>query len=124
MQAQANPTPQQPAAFKPSDTPEAARESNATANQRPTAAESAASPTATTLPDTTRVTLDLSPIDAKVLYLGREVPGPPYVFDIAKGQRMAVEALRFGFVTAKVVLDDKKPRVHFGMLRERKAKVH
>jgi hypothetical protein len=73
----------------------------------------------TPAPGMTRVRLDLKPIDAKVHLRGREIPGPPYEFDIAKGERVAVEVVRFGFVTAKVVLDDKKPVVSFGMLRER-----
>jgi hypothetical protein len=52
------------------------------------------------------------------------VSGPPYEFDIAKGEHLAVEVVRFGFVTAKVVLDDKKPIVTFGMLKERWKKQH
>lgn len=69
-----------------------------------------------------RVTLELVPADAKVSYRGREQSGPPFQFDVAKGQHMALEVKRSGFVTAKVVIDDKKPVVHFGMLRERKPK--
>jgi hypothetical protein len=68
--------------------------------------------------DTTRVTLELKPIDAKVYYLGRAQPGPPFEFDIAKGQRIAVEVKRFGFVTGRVVINDKKPVISFGMLPE------
>jgi hypothetical protein len=68
---------------------------------------------------TTRVLLEVKPVDAKVYMRGREVPGPPYRFDIGKNQRIAVEVVRFGFVTAKVVLDDKKPVVSYGMLHER-----
>jgi len=67
---------------------------------------------------TTRVTLELMPIDAKVSLRGHEVSGPPFQFDIKKGGRLAVEISRAGFVTARVVLDGKKPLVHFGMLRE------
>ena len=125
VQARVEPAPRQPATFASSDVPPVAHESNATATQQETAAESAAVlPPASAPFDTTRVTLDLTPIDARVLYRGREVPGPPYEFDIAKDQHMAVEVLRFGFVTAKVVIDDKKPVVHFGMLREHRAKTH
>jgi hypothetical protein len=72
----------------------------------------------------TRVSLSLRPVDAKVYVRGREVPGPPYEFDIAKGEHVAVEVVRFGYVTARVVLDDKKPTVTFGMLRERWKKQH
>ena len=82
------------------------------------------SPAASAPLDKTRVTLELAPIDAKVLYRGREVPGPPFIFDVANGDRMAVEVLRFGFVTAKVVIDDKKPVVHFGMLRDNRVRMH
>ena len=102
-----------------------------TDNARPVAAEAnmdaianepaAASvpPAPSAPPDTTHVTLDLTPVDAKVNIRGRELPGPPFEFDVANGERIAVEAKRPGFVTAKVVIDGKKPLVHFGMLRER-----
>jgi hypothetical protein len=123
VQAHVEAAPKQPAAFASIDAPPVAQESNATATQQETTAESAAIfPAASDPLDSTKVTLDLTPIDARVLYRGREVPGPPYEFDIAKGQHMAVEVLRFGFVTAKVVIDDKKPVVHFGMLREHRPK--
>jgi|GEM_PF-3529410 len=68
--------------------------------------------------ETTRVRLELKPIDAKVYRRGREVPGPPYEFEVAKDEKIAVEVVRFGFVTAKVVIDDQKPVIRFGMLRE------
>ena len=68
--------------------------------------------------ETTKVTLEVRPTDAKVHYLGRDWPGPPFVFELAKGERKAVEVARMGFVTAKVVLEDKKPIVKFGMLRQ------
>ncbi len=129
LQTQVVPASQQPALPKLIDAPPTAHETNDPAPQQVAAAQSAgtppsssAAPAASAPGETTRVTLDLSPIDARVLYLGREVPGPPFVFEIGKGQRMAIEVLRFGFATAKVVLDDKKPLVHFGMLREHKAK--
>lgn len=76
-------------------------------------------PVASAVPATKRVVLSLRPLDAKVYVRGHEMPGPPFEFDIAKGEHVAVEVVRFGFVTAKVVLDDKKPSVTFGMLRER-----
>lgn len=85
----------------------------------PIAVEGASAPAASAVQSTTHVALSLKPIDARVYIRGREVPGPPYEFDIAKGEHLAVEVVRFGFVTAKVVLDDKKPFVTFGMLRER-----
>jgi hypothetical protein len=131
LQAHAEPALQQPAVPKLIDALPVAHESNRPAPQQPPAAQSAPIPPTASAPpaasaplDTTRVTLDLAPIDAKVNYLGRDVPGPPFEFEIAKGQRIAVEVSRFGFATAKVVLDDKKPVVHFGMLRERRAKNH
>ena len=79
---------------------------------------SAVEPVASAQAGMTHVTLDLTPIDAKVYYLGKEVRGPPFEFDVPKGHRIAVEALRSGFATAKIVIEDKKPLVHFGMLRE------
>ena len=75
-------------------------------------------PEASARPETTRVKLDIIPIDAKVYYLGRQQPGPPFEFDVAKGQRIAVEVARFGFVTRKVVIDDKKPVITCGMVPE------
>jgi len=86
---------------------------------QPATVDSVPAPIASAAPATTRVSLSLRPLDAKVHLRGHEVPGPPFVFDIAKGEHLAVEVVRFGFVTAKVVLDDKKPIVNFGMLRER-----
>ncbi len=125
VQAHIEPAPRQPASLEPSDVPPVAGKSNPPAIQPATAAElSAIAPAASALPDTNRVTLDLTPIDAKVYQRGRELPGPPFVFELEKGERTAVEAIRFGFVTAKVVIDDKKPVVHFGMLREHRAKSH
>lgn len=127
VQAQVEPARQQPAFLEPSDAPAVSREPsrNAPSTEPASAAESAAmSPAASAPLDKTRVTLELAPIDAKVLYRGREVPGPPFVFDVANGDRMAVEVLRFGFVTAKVVIDDKKPVVHFGMLRDNRVRMH
>lgn len=106
-------------------------EPNATTNEAAIALHSAApthaqEPEAAALdavppppPETTRVRLEIKPVDAKVILRGREIPGPPYDFDLAKGQKIAVEVVRFGFVTAKVVIDDKKPVVNFGMLRAR-----
>ena len=108
------------------DAPPVARERREPVVAQAVVAQSAAvSPSASpsaSAPTTTRVTLELVPIDAKVNYLGRDVTGPPFVFDIEKGHRMAVEVSRLGFATAKVVIDDKKPLVHFGMLREHRPK--
>ena len=106
------------------DAPPVARERHEPVVAQAASAQSAATSPSASAPTTTRVTLELVPIDAKVNYLGRDVPGPPFEFDIAKGQRMAVEVTRLGFATAKVVIDDKKPLVHFGMLREHRSKAH
>ena len=69
-------------------------------------------------PATNRVTLELMPIDAKVFLHGREISGPPFEFDVPPKRRLALEVKRPGFVTAKVVIDGKRPLVHFGMLRD------
>jgi hypothetical protein len=83
----------------------------------PTAPES--SPTeASPHNNATRVTLELMPIDARVFLRGREIPGPPFSFDVPNGKKLAIEVKRPGYSTAKVVLDGKKPLVHFGMLKE------
>jgi len=71
---------------------------------------------AAALPGTTRVTLDVKPTDAKVILHGVAVIGPPYVFDVPDDKHIAVEVARTGFVTRKVVLDDKKPNVSIGLL--------
>jgi hypothetical protein len=68
-------------------------------------------------PNTTRVTLELTPLDAKVNLRGVAVPGPPYVFDVPNGKHIAVEASRSGFVTRKIVIEDKKPVVSIGLMR-------
>lgn len=68
--------------------------------------------------NSTRVTLELMPIDARVYSHGQEIPGPPYAFDVPKGKKLAIEVKRSGYATAKVVIDGKKPLVHFGMLKE------
>jgi hypothetical protein len=66
-----------------------------------------------------RVTLELMPIDAKLYSHGHEIPGPPFAVDVPHGKRLALEAKRAGYVTARVVIDGKKPLVHFGMLKEK-----
>jgi len=121
-QPRVEPAPQELAPFKPSNARAVAPEPNATATAAPAAESASVAPAASVALGTTRVTLDLSPIDAKVYIRGREIPGPPFAFDVAKDERLAVEVQRLGFATAKVVLDDKKPSVHFGMLREHGAK--
>lgn len=67
-------------------------------------------------PNSTRVTLEVVPADARVIQQGRLQP-PPYVFDVPKGKKISLELARFGFVTQKVVLDGKKPLVKIGLRR-------
>jgi hypothetical protein len=125
LRARAETEPQQPAPREPNDVPPVAQQPKGLATGPTTAVESAAiKPAASAVIETTRVTLDLSPIDAKVTLRGRAVSGPPFVFELAKDQRLSVEVTRSGFVTAKVVVDDKQPFIHFGMLRERKPRHH
>lgn len=117
VQAPSGPKLQQPSSLVTDNAQPLGAEANKNAvATEPAAAESA--PVASAPPGTTHVTLDLTPVDAKVNIRGREVAGPPYEFDIANGERIAVEVKRPGFATAKVVIDGKKPLVHFGMLRE------
>jgi hypothetical protein len=99
--------------------PELAAAQDAPGKPVPPDSAGATSPASPAPPETTRVRLELKPVDAKVYIRGRELPGPPYEFDVPKDQKIAVEVVRFGFVTAKVVIDDKKPVVSFGMLRMR-----
>jgi hypothetical protein len=79
-----------------------------------TAAPASSSDAATA--DSTRVTLEVVPADARVVHQGRLQP-PPYEFDVPKGKKIALELARFGFVTQKVVLDGKKPVVKIGLRR-------
>jgi hypothetical protein len=121
VQARVAANPQQPSSVMPSNAVPIADEpiEKTTAPEQATAAVAEpTSPEASARPETTRVTLDIKPIDAKVYYLGRQQPGPPFEFDVAKGQRIAVEVARFGFVTRKVVIDDKKPVITCGMVPE------
>jgi hypothetical protein len=104
-------------ALAPQDLPQTAE--SATADTKPTepiaSANSAA--LADAAPGTTRVTLEVRPPDAKVNQRGVAVPGPPYVFDVPKGKRITVEVARAGFVTRKVVIEDKKPLISLGLVR-------
>ncbi|HMA95463.1 MAG TPA: hypothetical protein VKP30_22395, partial [Polyangiaceae bacterium] len=83
----------------------------------PEVTSTAASAPASTPPNIVRVTLDVRPTDAKVIYQGRLQPGPPYEFEVTKGKRMALEVVRFGFATQKVVLDGRKSSVLVGLRR-------
>ncbi|HEY5959779.1 MAG TPA: hypothetical protein VIV60_24665, partial [Polyangiaceae bacterium] len=74
---------------------------------------------ATPTPNAARVTLEVKPVDAKVFLRGVAVAGPPYVFDVRKGERITVEVIRFGFVTRKVTITDKRPLLSVGMVRNR-----
>jgi hypothetical protein len=82
------------------------------ASSQPRAAVTAAAP-----PKTTRVTLEVLPSDARVIYRGTAHPGPPFEFDVPKDKRLAVEVARSGFVTRKVIIDGKRPLLSIGLLR-------
>ena len=64
--------------------------------------------------NTQRVELVVEPLDTKVGYRGAEVKRP-YVFNIPRGKRMAVELARKGYVTRRVVLDGSQAMVRIGM---------
>lgn len=103
-----------------SATPVTAAESaapSAPAEAPPEVANPSAPPVAASPANAVRVTLDVRPTDSKVIYQGRLQPGPPYEFEVTKGKRMALEVVRFGFVTQKVVLDGRKPVVLVGLRR-------
>lgn len=67
-------------------------------------------------PTSTLVVLDVVPPDAKVAVKGVQQHGPPFVFDIPPGKRIAVEVMRRGYVTRRAVLDGSAPRVTVGLL--------
>lgn len=67
-------------------------------------------------PTSTLVVLDVLPPDAKVAVKGVQQHGPPFVFDIPPGKRVAVEVMRRGFVTRRAVIDGSSPRVTVGLL--------
>lgn len=68
---------------------------------------------------TTRVRLIVHPPDAKVGRRGYTQKGPPYEFEVPKGKRIALEVVKKGYVTRKVVLDGSAPRVTVGLTKSR-----
>ncbi len=90
----------------------------------PVAATTAPAVPAAPLAGTTQVTLELKPTDAKVLSHGAVVPGPPFIFDVPKGQHIVVEAVRPGFAARKITIDDKKQVISIGLLRATAAPRH
>jgi len=100
--------------------PTQAAPANAEPAPVPSVSTAAEVPTAAPAPsNSSRVALELMPIDAKLYSHGHEIPGPPFVVDVPYGKRLALEAKRAGYVTARVVIDGKKPLVHFGMRKEK-----
>lgn len=90
----------------------------------PVAASTDSAVLAAPLAGTTQVTLELKPTDAKVLSHGAAVPGPPFIFDVPKGQHIVVEAVRPGFAARKITIDDKKQVISIGLLRATAAPRH
>lgn len=71
-----------------------------------------------TPPPTRQVTLEVKPVDAKVVYRGERYPGPPYEFVLPEGKRMAVEVARRGYRTRRVVIDGSQPKISIGLYPE------
>lgn len=61
------------------------------------------------------VTLEVAPTDARVVRGGKRHPGPPFEFEIPAGKHVAVEVVRRGFITRRVVLDGSKSTVSVGL---------
>jgi hypothetical protein len=70
----------------------------------------------------TRVHLEVIPTDAKVGRRGFTQKGPPYYFEVPKGKRVELEVVRKGYVTRKVTLDGRSPRVVVGLAKARSTK--
>jgi hypothetical protein len=132
-QAQPQPAPGAPAASSlarrpPTDVGEAkaAAATPALAPARPAAPAKAAASKAVSVPDaassSTRVRLEVIPADAQVGRRGFTQKGPPYYFDVPKGKRVELEVVRKGYVTRKVTLDGRSPRVVVGLAKARAAK--
>jgi hypothetical protein len=68
------------------------------------------------------VRLEVIPADAQVGRRGFTQKGPPYYFDVPKGKRVELEVVRKGYVTRKVTLDGRSPRVVVGLAKARAAK--
>jgi hypothetical protein len=82
----------------------------------PEAPKSVANPNADTVP----VTVKLIPPDAKLVFRGSAVEGPPFVIDVPKGKKLSMEASRKGFVTRKITIDSTKDSVTFGLIADKK----
>jgi hypothetical protein len=69
----------------------------------------------------TRVEVDVYPRDAAVGYLGiMQRGGPPYAFEVPKGNKIAIEVARKGYGTRKVTLDGSQPRIAIGLRKSAK----
>ena len=64
------------------------------------------------------VVLEVTPLDAKVVYKGVGQPGPPFEFEIPEGKQLAVEVARRGFITRRVVIDGSAPNMNVGLVRK------
>jgi hypothetical protein len=79
-------------------------------------AKSAVNPDANVVP----VTVKLIPADAKLVFRGVAVEGPPFVIEVPKGKKLSMEASRRGFVTRKITIDSTKDAVTFGLIADKK----
>jgi hypothetical protein len=66
-----------------------------------------------------RVTIQVLPVDAKVVYRGVKRPGPPYEVDVPIGKKIALEVVRKGFVTRRLVIDGSEAKVSVALVAER-----
>jgi hypothetical protein len=112
------PAPPEPIAVQQAQA-EAQAPSAASSNPDAPASEppkSGANPNADTVP----VTVKLIPPDAKLVFRGSAVEGPPFVIDVPKGKKLSMEASRRGFVTRKITIDSTKDSVTFGLIADKK----
>jgi hypothetical protein len=92
----------------------------AKATLAPAAGKAASAPDAAS--GSTRVRLEVIPSDAQVGRRGFTQKGPPYYFEVPKGKRVELEVVRKGYVTRKVTLDGRSPRVVVGLAKTRSPK--
>lgn len=66
----------------------------------------------------TKVALEVFPLDAKVMLRGARKRGPPYEFEVLRGRRIVIEVSRKGYVARKVVLDGSETSLTIGLSKD------
>jgi hypothetical protein len=69
-------------------------------------------------PDVTRVTLQVFPFDAKVTFRDGSWTGPVGEIDVPRGQRVALQITRKGYVARRLVLDGSRSKMAVGLVKQ------